>query len=296
MSNGVNLRVKLPYSLKHSLDCGQVFRWEQCEGSYLGVVGDHIFKVEQRDNRLTVKQSGSSKNGMDIEDYLDASSDIAPKLREIDADKNIHTAIEQFKGLRIFRQLPWECIISFIVSSYNNIPRIKSIIRAMSRFYGKRVSLEGGYGDFSFPAPSSLARASLRDLRRLGLGFRAEYVIDSSRRFIKAEERIASLYEKTYEEAKDYLMGFSGVGEKVADCVLLFAFKKYEAFPVDVRIKRIIEELYFKGKNVSPKKIREFARKHFGRFCGYAQQYLYHYEGYRRKIKGSKGGSPLCTG
>jgi N-glycosylase/DNA lyase len=291
----MNLRVKLPYSLKHSLDCGQVFRWEQCKGSYLGVVGDSMFKVEQRDNKLTIEQSSYSKNGTDIEDYLDASSDIAPKLREIDADENIHMAIEQFKGLRIFRQLPWECIISFIISSYNNIPRIKTIIRNMSRFYGKRISLNG-YSDFSFPAPSSLARASVRDLRKLGLGFRAEYIIDSSRKFVKEEERITSLYAKTYEEAKDYLLGFSGVGEKVADCVLLFAFKKYEAFPVDIRINRIIEELYFKGEKVSPKKIREFARKHFGRFCGYAQQYLYHYEGYRRRIKRSKGGTRLCTG
>ncbi len=293
MSNGVKFRVKLPYSLKHSLECGQVFRWEECRGSYLGIIGDSIFKVKQRDNRLTIEQSGSLGSKTNIEDYLDAASDIAPKLREIDADENIHTAIEQFKGLRIFRQLPWECIISFIISSYNNIPRIKAIIRNMSKFYGKRISLNG-YSDFSFPAPSSLARASVRDLRKLGLGFRAEYIIDSSRKFVKEEERIASLYEKTYEEAKNYLMEFSGVGEKVADCVLLFAFKKYEAFPVDIRINRIIEELYFKGKKVSPKKIREFARKHFGRFCGYAQQYLYHYEGYRRRIKRGKG-SLLCT-
>ncbi len=281
-SNGVNFKVKLPYSLKHSLECGQAFRWESKGDSFVGIVGGDIFKVSQSKDALTVVSGSSKKTTKDIRDYLDIDMDIVEILKRIDADEHIHKAILRFNGLRILKQSPWECMISFIVSSYNNIPRIKKIIFNISRFYGKRVFLNG-YTNFSFPMPSDLANATQKDLRRLGLGFRTEYVINASKKFLKERKRFDSLYNYPYEEAKKYLLGFPGIGEKVADCILLFAFNKYEAFPVDVRIKRIIEEMYFKGQTISVKAIREFAKKHFGAFCGYAQQYLYHYEGERRK-------------
>ncbi len=277
----MNIKVKSPYSLKHSLECGQAFRWETRENSYIGVIDKDIAKVSQEKDSLNITLS-SKGNKSFIQEYLDVDSDIKHLLKKIDVDDKIHNLIIRYKGLRILRQQPWECMISFIISSYNNIPRIKKIISNISGFYGNKIALNG-YMDFSFPNAKKLASAKIHDLRRLGLGYRAEYLVGASSKFLNEKKMFFSLYDKSYEEAKEYLLSYPGIGEKVADCILLFAFNKYEAFPVDIRIRKIMQELYFKGRATPVKKMREFAREHFGGFCGYAQQYLYHYQGQKRK-------------
>jgi len=272
----VNFRVKLPYSLKHSLECGQVFRWELDGNSFVGVVGSNIFRVGQIGDVLTVASSDSKEATNDIRDYLNIDMYLASILKEIDVDEHIHDAIVKFKGLRILKQQPWECFISFILSQNSNIPRIKKMIINVSKFYGKEILLNG-YKNFRFPLPSDLTKANGKDLKTIGLGYRAHYIIETSKKFLKEEDKFLSIFDKSYEEAEKYLLDFPGVGDKVANCTLLFAFKKYEAFPVDTWVRRIIGKLYFKGKeNLTNKKIKKFARRHFGRFCGYAQQYLFY--------------------
>lgn len=263
------------FNLEHTLECGQAFRWKRNGKFYYGVIGEALVKVSYDGSHLIV-ESNSSLNKKAIAEYFGLNEDLPKILKEIDVDKNIHKAIMKFKGLRILNQEHWECLASYILSSYNNIPRIKKMIERLSEAFGKKLTLDS-VGRYSFPDAEKIANTDLRALKRLKLGFRAEYLKDTARKIISGKFKLKDLQSLSYEEAKKRLIALKGVGEKVADCVLLFSFKKYEAFPVDVWIKRGIEKLYFKGRRLTPKKAAEFAREYFGPYAGYAQEYLYHY-------------------
>lgn len=263
------------FNLEHTLECGQAFRWAKTGGFYYGIIGERLLRIKY-DGRRLICESDSPLNKEDVLEYFGLNEDLSCILREIDVDKRIHKAVLKFHGLRILNQGHWECLASFILSSYNNIPRIKKMIGKLSENFGKRLTL-GHLEGYSFPAAAKIAKVKVSDLRRLGLGFRAGYLKDAACKIASGRLDLNGLEDLNYEEAKKRLISLKGVGEKVADCALLFSFKKYEAFPVDVWIKRGIEDLYFKGRTVPQKKIAEFARGHFGRYAGYAQEYLYHY-------------------
>lgn len=263
------------FNLEHTLECGQTFRWERVGDFYYGVTGEKILRVKH-DGRSLICESRPALDKKETAEYFGLNEDLSRILKEIDVDRHIHRAILKFRGLRILNQGHWECLASFILSSYNNIPRIKKMIIKLSEGFGKKLTL-GPVEGYSFPAAARLAGAGIKDLRRSGLGFRAEYLKDTACKVASGKLDLDGLEDLNYEEARRKLRSLKGVGEKVADCVLLFSFKKYEAFPVDVWIKRGVEDLYFNGKSVPPKKIAEFARGHFGRYAGYAQEYLYHY-------------------
>ena len=263
------------FNLEHTLECGQAFRWEKTGGFYYGVIGERLLRVKY-DGRRLICESDRPLNKKEAAEYFGLNEDLPCILREIDVDKHIHKAVLKFRGLRILNQGHWECLASFILSSYNNIPRIKKMIGKLSENFGKRLTL-GRVEGYSFPTAAKIAKVKIGDLRRLGLGFRAEYLKDAARKISSGKLDLDRLEDLNYEEAKKDLISLKGVGEKVADCALLFSFKKYEAFPVDVWIKRGIEDLYFKRRAVAQKKIAEFARGRFGRYAGYAQEYLYHY-------------------
>lgn len=263
------------FNLEHTLECGQAFRWERKGEFYYGVIGEALVKVGHHGSRLIV-ESNSSLNKKAIAEYFGLNENLHKILKEIDVDKNIHKAIVKFKGLRILKQPPWECLASYILSINNNIPQIKILIERLCENFGKRLNLDG-VKRYSFPNADKIANADLRALKRLKLGFRAEYLRTTARKIAFGKFRFQELEDLSYEEAKRRMIVLKGVGEKVADCVLLFSFKKYEAFPVDVWIKRGIEELYFNGKKASAKKAAKFGREHFGCYAGYAQEYLYHY-------------------
>ncbi len=270
------------YNLEHTLECGQAFRWKKAGGFYYGTIGERLLRVKYDGRRLTC-ESDLPLNKEETADYFGLNEDLPYILKEIDVDKHIHKAVLEFRGLRILNQGHWECLASFILSSCNNIPRIKKMIGRLSENFGKRLTL-GQVEGYSFPTAEKIAKVKISDLRRLGLGFRAGYLKDAACKIASGRLDLNGLEDLNYEEAKKGLISLTGVGEKVADCVLLFSFKKYEAFPVDVWIKRGIEGQYFKGRTVPQKKIGEFARGHFGRYAGYAQEYLYHYLR-RRKAK-----------
>lgn len=265
------------FNLVHTLECGQVFRWDRISsGEYLGVAGSAIVIIRQQGSRLYVQSSDSSTTPLFIKSYLDLALDLPFVYNRIGKDKFIRAAIKEFDGLRIIGQPLWECLASFIISSYNNIPRIKGIIGNISRCFGKRLIL-GNRLDYSFPAPQALADSGCGRLRQCGAGFRAGFLKNTARAFLDRALCAATLKEMPYAAAKRELMQLDGVGDKVADCVLLYAAGKFEAFPVDTWIKRIMQKLYFGRKETSEKKIREFAGEYFGEYAGYAQQYLYHY-------------------
>ena len=206
-----------------------------------------------------------------------------------EAIAGVEAAIARFRGMRILRQDPWECLVSFICSSASNIPRISGNVEDLCSSFGQSLSM-GDHVRSTFPSPRELAQAGEKRLRQLGLGFRAKYLAATATAIANGVPDLMTLREASYEEALEAVIALDGVGDKVANCVLLFSLDKLEAFPVDVWVNRALQEWYFdgrrplspnnrrkrKGGEISPKTARLWAQEHFGPYAGYANQYLFH--------------------
>ena len=266
------------FSLDKTLGCGQVFRWDRTDdGWWYGVVGDRVIRIRQDGRRLIFKGALASF----ISHYFSLDMDLPSILSSIDHDPIIHTSISQNNGLRLIRQPGWECLISYICSTNSNIPMIRRRVATIAQQYGNEITFEDKIY-YTFPDPSSIACSGEHFHTRCNLGYRTPYVLDTAAEIAdtkKWEDTITSL---SFEEARRVLMRLKGVGPKAADCILLFAFQKYEAFPVDVWIRRIMQQKYLPdlcaGSHLTSREydaVRHFARQHFGEYCGYAQEYLY---------------------
>jgi N-glycosylase/DNA lyase len=280
-------------NLESTLCCGQTFRWHRSGGWWYGVVGGGVLKVRQNDNELEFENADREF----VENYFSLSDDLTRILSKISKDKQIKDAISRFKGLRILRQEPWECLISYMCATWKNISSIKRMLFDLSRKFGKEVSFEGRKF-YTFPTSANLADATLNELLACGLGFRAKYVSKTSKIVHENAVGFEHLKRKTYRTAREELVRFPGVGFKVADCVLLFSLRKLEAFPVDMWIRRILMKHYHNhfprefvlnnrnAKSLSNSDYTEmnaFGRGYFGEYAGYAQEYLYHHERIRRR-------------
>jgi len=284
----VTLNPKItPFSLEPTLQCGQLFRWEKINEWWYGVVQGKILKIKQVGSELLFE-------GVDeafLKSYLRLDDNLLLILSQIGRDEHIKRAIQKFYGLRIVRQEPWECLISYMCSTYKNIPAIKKAILNLSKRFGQKKTLDG-YEFYTFPDSQELAQASLKELEECKLGFRTKHVLQVSTIVASGEFYLESLKRLDYENAKKRLMMLPGVGHKVADCVLLFSLDKLEAFPVDVWIKRLIltyykdnfEHLFIQrvlnksGLSDSDySRIGSFGRRYFGAYAGYAQEYLFHF-------------------
>ncbi len=243
------------------LDCGQAFRWKQTEnGEWQGVAHSKYLRIKQEDDKVTFFDTTD-------EDFVNVWSkyfDLDRDYKEIVAsytDESLKIACEAYPGIRILKQDEWEAVCSFIISANNNIPRIKGIIERMCEAFGEKT------GDFySFPGAERIAELTVEDLAPLRAGFRAKYIIDAAQKISSGEVNIEKIKELPFEEAKSELIKIKGVGEKVAQCALLYGFGRMEAFPVDVWVKRILGELYPDGL---PECIKGTE--------GIAQQYLFHW-------------------
>ena len=279
---------KIPFNLDVTLCCGQVFRWEKKGSWWYGIVGEKPLKVRQTKTELEF--AGADQNL--LMHYFSLDEDLERIGSEIGRDKHIRRALSKFWGLRLTRQKPWECLISYICATYKNIPSIRSMILNLSRRFGEKKFLDG-CEFFTFPTPKALAFAEENSLARCGLGYRAKYILATSKRIFENDFELENLRKMPYEQAKIQLCHLAGVGPKVADCVLLFSLGKTEAFPVDRWVKRVILNHYAQqlppkllqkldeGKELTSSgyaKLNAFGRKYFGEYAGYAQEYLYHYE------------------
>jgi len=283
------MKILLPDSVIFNLDCtlccGQTFRWEKRAVWWYGIVRDRVLRIRQTGNQLEFE--GASEPF--ITTYFGLNDDLPRVYREIGKDEHIRTAIEAFRGLRILRQDPWECLVSFICASYKNIAAIRRMLHELSMKYGGQIRFEG-YAFHAFPTIDTLAGATVEDLRKCDLGYRADYVSRTAKKIRETDYDFESLKKKGYSQAKEELLQFSGVGKKVADCVLLFSLGKLEAFPVDVWIKRAAMGHYSsrfseefirrlqdeKGlSDTDYEKLNYFGRQYFGSFAVYAQEYLY---------------------
>ena len=274
----ISLSPDQQFSLERTLSCGQVFRWDQtADGWWYGVVGGRVIRIRQEGRQIIYHGAPGSF----IKKYFSLDLDLMSILTSIDHDPVIHTAIRHNTGLRIIRQPKWECLISYICSTNSNIPTIRRRIASIAERFGKKIDFEGKTY-FAFPEPSTISTGELEDLTTCRLGYRQQYIFDTSCS-VTDEKCWEEIIEKLqFEDARKELMKLKGVGPKAADCILLFAFQKYESFPVDVWIRRIMRENYLpdllKNAPLTTRDydtIRSFARNHFGIYCGYAQEYLY---------------------
>ena len=266
----------------HIFECGQCFRWnKEDDGSYTGVVGNNILNVKKNENNVTITGLCSEEIEELCKRYFDLETDyeaIKENLSKI--DDNLKISIEYGKGIRILKQDAWEALISFIISANNNIPRIKGIIERISKKYGKTIKWQGKEY-YTFPTPEELSKASVADLRKLGLGFRDTRVFETTRLVNTKQIDIYELEKITgTNRLREELLKYPGVGPKVADCIMLFSMKRFEVFPIDVWVKRVMTELYFeKETKIVPnnKQILEYAEEKFGKIAGLAQQYLFYW-------------------
>lgn len=256
----MDIAIKQPFHVDHTLHSGQVFRWSKSGNTWEGIVNKKRIKISQNGS---IKCNCSKKF---LIDYFRLDDDLNVILSKIDKDPHIHQIIKTIYGLRLVRQDPWECLISFICSSFNNVPRIKQIIEKLCITFGEKIA--HGY---TFPAPDVLARASLSQLRACGLGYRDTYV-QKTAHIVNNGLDLQQLKCMPYKSAKKILMELPGVGHKVADCVLLFSLEKLEAFPSDVNIKNCVTTLYGSCGDV-----RKFGKSYFKEYAGYANHYLFHY-------------------
>ena len=263
------------FSLQVSLSSGQTFRWTVLNGWWYGFIGPSVLKIRQEGERLQFISSDPALTPERIRRYFALDLNLPDILTTINVDMQIHHAITRYPGLRVLRQDGWETLASFICASFNNIKRIEGMIERLCQAYGEPVALNGFRG-FSFPKPEALAGATERKLRALGLGYRAPYLRATARLVADRKLPVDHLRQVDYEATKRALLACDGVGDKVADCVALFGFEKYEAFPVDVWMERAMR-YYFRHKKTTRRIIHDYARQHFGTYAGYAQQYLFHY-------------------
>lgn len=272
------------FNLKHIFECGQCFRWNENEdGSYTGIVGKNVIKISMINNNIIAKSYGEDDLQKLFNFYFDMETnyeEIKEKLRKI--DNYMVTSIQHGEGIRILNQDLWETIISFIISANNNIPRIKGIIEKMSKKYGDEI-VWNNEKYYTFPTVNQLSKASVEDLRKLGLGFRDVRIFETTRMIRENQINLEKLHEeKNTNIVRDDLLQLSGVGPKVADCILLFStLKRFDVFPIDVWVRRVMNELYIKNEDetkVSKKQILEIAEEKFGNLCGMAQQYLFYWK------------------
>lgn len=277
-NNNIILSEFKDFSLTDVFDCGQCFRWNRTDdGSYIGVANNKALRISEDNNSLIFHNTTREDFENIWHDYFDLDRDYEEIRSLLGADENLSGAFDFGSGIRILKQPLWECVVSFIISASNNIPRIKKIVELLCKNFGDEISYMGNTY-YSFPSPEKIALLSLSDLAVIRAGFRDKYILDAAGKFLTdpmlSEDYLKSISTK---EAKDVLMRINGVGSKVADCVLLFGLGKYDSFPVDVWMKRIMEYLYFDKHEQSIKTISDFAESKFGNLSGFAQQYLFFY-------------------
>lgn len=263
----------------HVFECGQCFRWtKEKDESYTGVIKNSVINVKKIGNDIHFSGNCEGNIQTICEEYFNLQTnyeEIKEKLSNI--DEFLKNSIEYGKGIRILKQDLWETLLSFIISANNNIPRIKIIIERIAQKYGNKIEFKNKIY-YTFPTPKMLQSASVEDFRSLGLGFRDIRIYETVQKTLKGEINLEELkQEQNTEILREHLLKIPGVGPKVADCVLLFALNKFDVFPVDVWVKRVISELYFSNKEQTPKVIHEFAEKQYGNLAGLAQQYLFYW-------------------
>ena len=294
-----------PVDLEASLLGGQAHRWKREGDWYSGVLRGDLVLIRRstRHSGLSTRHSREGGNPFPALEFLSSPSDsqaLIPRIRdhlrldddlpsiqaEIKSDPNVAAQVERYPGLRVLRQDPWECLIAYICSANSNIETIHRNMERLSDEFGEPLTLsnpaptaedEATITRNTFPKPVDLAEAGEAELRRLKLGFRAPYVHQAAVAVAERRLDLDYLVAAPYPEAKAELMALKGIGDKIADCIALMSLEKMQAFPIDVWVRRALADWYFPGQKTPTNRVLlEWAQDYFGRYAGYANQYLFH--------------------
>ena len=269
--NKVTRKIK-DFDIEAIFTCGQCFRFnKESDGSFTGVAKDRVINIKYEGENVVFSGVGEEEFRDVWEDYFDLKRDYGKIIDTLIKNEVIAESVKYGRGIKILRQDFFECMISFIISANNNIPRIQKIIDTFSRLWGEKREFEGREF-YTFPKPQALSEITEESLAPLRCGYRAKYIVNAVKSFLAGEideRKILSLPEK---EARAELMKISGVGPKVADCILLFAFGRFEVFPTDVWVKRVMGELF----GCEEKDATRTGQEMFGEYAGIAQQYLFY--------------------
>ena len=271
------MRNQFSIDIDNSINSGQVFLWEKCGSDWYGINGQDILKINKN---AVIKSIQNSKT-----DFFRKKDNMQEIIKSISKDKTVKEAIKQYEGLRIFKQDPFQCMISFIVSSNSNIQKIKNSLEKITKKFGVKVEIENKEF-FLFPKPEKLANASIEEIKKCGVGYRAPFIKQAAEMIFSKKIDLEYLEKLDYKEAKKNICLIPGVGNKVADCILLFSFNKLEAFPLDTWMIKILEKYYsnefkIETKTITQKQyeiLHEKIVNYFGPYCGYAQQFLFKME------------------
>ena len=278
VENGIILEDLEDFEPAHVFDCGQCFRWlRQEDGSYTGVAMGRVINVSKEGDSIHIDNTSLEDFENIWYEYFDLGRDYgALKKKLAKMDENLKKAVEFGPGIRILKQDGWEMLISFIISSNNRIPMIQRAINNISERYGRKIGTYRGKDYYAFPSPEELSKASIEDLRDCKTGFRDKYIYYTTRAVLDENIDLKALVDIDHDSCHKELLKFKGVGAKVADCIALFGMRKYQSFPVDVWVKRVMQEFYG-AEDMSLPKMRQFGMDLFGKDAGFAQQYLFYY-------------------
>ena len=266
------------YDLAATLASGQAFRWRERKGAWEGIIQDRWVRLRPCDGGIAAETATAQRDWCWLNEYLQRGLDFSSVLRTFPDDEPMRAAITACRGLRLLRQDPWECLASFILSSTKQIVQIQQIVELLcERFGSPVVTPPGNAAAHAFPSAERLAAATEAELRACKMGFRAPSLLAAARQVATREIDLRALHCCTVEEARERLTQLPGVGPKIANCVLLFAYGFQRAFPVDVWVMKALRQLYFPKRRPSPRRLDRFVATHFGPNAGYAQQYLFHY-------------------
>lgn len=259
---------------EHTFDCGQCFRWEkQSDGSYIGVANSQAVRISATGSKVKIDGITPADYENFWKRYLDADRDYSKIKNAVNINLVMDKAVKFGSGIRILRQDFFEALISFIISQRSSIPKIKSSVDKLCRLYGKEIEFEKNTY-YTFPTPEKIASLSEEDLRALGVGYRAPYILKAAKAVADGEIKSNILDSLDTPSAREKLLSLYGVGDKVCDCVLLFSLGKYDLFPADVWIKRVMEEEF------DSKDAKALGESQFGLYSGFAQQYLFYWRKY----------------
>ena len=271
------MKNKFTIDVDNSINSGQVFLWQKSEENWYGIDGQNILKINQSGK---IKSISNKKT-----DFFRKNDDIQSIIKSISKDKTIKKAVKEYEGLRIFNQDPFQCMISFIISSNSNIQKIKNSLEKISKKFGTKVIIQNKEF-FLFPKPENIAKASINEIKVCGVGYRAPFIKDAAKMVTLKKVNFEYLKNSDYNETKRNLRLIPGVGNKVADCIMLFSLNKLDAFPLDTWMIKILEKYYsnefqIKTKTITEKQYEILHKKivdYFGPYCGYAQQFLFKME------------------
>ena len=274
--------IELPvtdYDLDATLTSGQVFAWEKVTAGWIGVVHGNWVNLQPFSGGIRAITTTAQSDWAWLKHFLQVEVNLPDLLATFPRnDANLIAAMASCRGLRLLRQSPWECLASFILSSTKQIVQIKQIVRTLCARHGTSVPTPIGHSPvFAFPTAAQIAKLSEEELRDCRMGFRAKYLLSAAHRVVSGELDLEKIRQLPLPGARAELTKLPGVGEKIADCVLLFAYGFPTAFPIDVWVARALSEFYFNGRPARPEELRQFAAQHFGPNAGYAQQYLFHH-------------------